>query len=1146
MYRRTRTLLIALLLLPGSALLLLTPAEAASFNYEVTSIPFAPIALGTDAQRQNLGDNGVTGAIPMNLTTTFFGDVTDLFWIGANGFITMITRPSDTGCCEGGVIPDQTPPNDLVAGFWTDIDPTGGDIRFQTLPAPSGSGAAKVLVVSYTNVPLKSDPLSLQTFQFQVYDNGVYEVHWTKVDSQGQIATVGIESADGRRGLQAFREANFERQNQAVRFTRVAIPSPAPIVDSVSPAIARPGQTVSVLGANFDEASVVSLGGTPASTAFVSTLRLDVLVPTLPPGPVDVTVTNADGVNATLVAGLEVRPPLDPDRPTYFLSNATLRMLDLGPNATTLTLSDETLSDELPIGFTVPFFGENVSTYWVASNGFLAFVTPPGTLGPNERHPFPDPREPNALLAGFWDDLDPGLGGTVRVATIAAPPDTGAGQVLVAEWRDVPLFGTPSATQRFQVHVYDDGVLEIHLERATTDGRLAIVGVEDVLGDTGVNAFVGTNRLLLATAFRLTPGIGVPPPVVASIAPTSGPVGTEVEIIGSNFAEGATVRVGNVTTTSTFVDAGLLRTAVPSLPEGPADVAVTNPDDQTAFLAGAFLVTSSPAPSGLAIAFASPAEGRAGDAFTAFGQGFQPGARLFLDGRALATTFVTTTSLRATVPSGLTGGAATLRVVNPDGQSATLPGGFTVLVGPRVSAVTTNVAFQGELIGILGSGFQEGFRLLLDEREVTQSLVSSSTLIEALVPVDLPAGLYDVTVLGAGRSSTLTNALLVREPADVAVTSLTVTRPHLQTGAVSIPLEILDGQAIKAVVRNLGSVAAENVTVTFTVREDEESPDLDDRPPVDRLFNVPETPPTVLTPVVIPRLGPGESHEVRATWRTSTVGDHVVRAEVAPTEGELALGNNAREERTHFILSGVRAFDHCDIISGPFGQCHVVYNKRITTSETKATDTHKAATASFDLRMRTPRFEFDGTDRIVHSSTTRPDGTITDCTVWRFFGGRGTMMVSMEAGDGIDGSLEVPTAVNRTSSGTSNISTTISLHVWNVEIGDPRSPSGRREIPPESKPTQPRDSYEYLPPDWKTLHVEGAGLKGDFTRCTVFSPEGQRTERFVYAALPSNLEQHEPSFHGVGTVQTLKVRYLISSQTTTNTPLRPPPVGDPL
>jgi hypothetical protein len=87
-------------------------------------------------------------------------------------------------------------------------------------------------------------------------------------------------------------------------------------------------------------------------------------------------------------------------------------------------------------------------------------------------------------------------------------------------------------------------------------------------------------------------GVIAPPPVVSSVAPTSGPAagGTAVVLTGTGFVAGAAVTVGGASATGVTVEGTTsIDATTPALSPGTLnDVSVTNPDTQSGALAAAF------------------------------------------------------------------------------------------------------------------------------------------------------------------------------------------------------------------------------------------------------------------------------------------------------------------------------------------------------------------------------------------------------------------------------------------------------------------------------------------------------------------------------------------------------------------------------
>jgi hypothetical protein len=178
-----------------------------------------------------------------------------------------------------------------------------------------------------------------------------------------------------------------------------------------------------------------------------------------------------------------------------------------------------------------------------------------------------------------------------------------------------------------------------------------------------------------------------PGPVVTGVAPGSGVNNTvtPISIEGYNFQDGASVSlVGRSLGQATFINAERLLATVPgSLAPGTGDLTVTNPDNQSGTLAGAFTVLSPDPPS---LTSVSPGQGPNDSPVTLdiLGANFAPEitASLRLDDTDVPLwdlVFVNSTRLRALVPVSTAMGLYDLVVINPDSQSAVLPGAYQVL-----------------------------------------------------------------------------------------------------------------------------------------------------------------------------------------------------------------------------------------------------------------------------------------------------------------------------------------------------------------------------------------------------------------------------------------------------------------------------------
>ena len=97
------------------------------------------------------------------------------------------------------ILPDPTLPNNVLAPFWTDLDPSaGGELRAGYL----GDGVSTWLILEWENVPTWSGD-EADTFQIWIGVNGVEDISFTYGpvgDGDTGYLTVGAENAFGNSG----------------------------------------------------------------------------------------------------------------------------------------------------------------------------------------------------------------------------------------------------------------------------------------------------------------------------------------------------------------------------------------------------------------------------------------------------------------------------------------------------------------------------------------------------------------------------------------------------------------------------------------------------------------------------------------------------------------------------------------------------------------------------------------------------------------------------------------------------------------------------------------------------------------------------------------------------------------------------------
>jgi hypothetical protein len=111
-----------------------------AFGYQGTAIPFALRNISASGTFVPLSDDQLSGAIALPFTFDFYGVTKTQIVISSNGFVTF--TPTSNGCCSGQPLPQADGINDLIAGFWEDLNAPQGNIRYQTAARQTGSSSS--------------------------------------------------------------------------------------------------------------------------------------------------------------------------------------------------------------------------------------------------------------------------------------------------------------------------------------------------------------------------------------------------------------------------------------------------------------------------------------------------------------------------------------------------------------------------------------------------------------------------------------------------------------------------------------------------------------------------------------------------------------------------------------------------------------------------------------------------------------------------------------------------------------------------------------------------------------------------------------------------------------------------------------------
>ena len=133
-----------------------------------------------------------------------------------------------------------------------------------------------------------------------------------------------------------------------------------------------------------------------------------------------------------------------------------------------------------PLPFPFTLYGKPYATAYITSNGQIMFENPDGWY--YNARPIPEAALPNALIAPYWNLLNPTLGGTIRHKTFGSEPN----RYWVAEWNSVPYYFDSLNTCTFEAILHEDGRIIFQYgdmgSGTYSNGSRATVGIEGATG----------------------------------------------------------------------------------------------------------------------------------------------------------------------------------------------------------------------------------------------------------------------------------------------------------------------------------------------------------------------------------------------------------------------------------------------------------------------------------------------------------------------------------------------------------------------------------------------------------------------------------------------------------------------------------------
>ncbi|UGS38856.1 IPT/TIG domain-containing protein [Capillimicrobium parvum] len=395
-----------------------------------------------------------------------------------------------------------------------------------------------------------------------------------------------------------------------------------------------------------------------------------------------------------------------------------------GPTGTTVTVNGTNFT-----GATAVAFNGRAATFTVASATKVTAKVPDGATTGRIKVTTPKGTATSAT------DFTPTL-----TVTSLAPASGPAGTVVTIAGAgfnpgSVVKFNGVTAAKTFKSATS----LTATVPATATTGKVTVTNTTGVAGTAASPA-----------AFTVT---APPAPSITSFTPTGGPAGTVVTITGRNLT-GASAVTFNAKAAPTFT--------VVSPTQIKATVPATATTGRIGVRTAGGTATSPGTFTMLAVTSLTPASGPTGSQVTIAGSGFNATSVVKFNGAKAVSTFVSATSLKATVPASATTGRVT--VSNPTGAvgTATSAASFTVTAPPvpKITTLSPGSGLTGAQVTITGSGFTGATAVSFNGLAAGTFTAASDTKVTATVPNGATTG--KVRVVAPGGTATSATDFTVR------------------------------------------------------------------------------------------------------------------------------------------------------------------------------------------------------------------------------------------------------------------------------------------------------------------------------------------------------------------------------------------------
>lgn len=457
------------------------------------------------------GPDSFSGPFEMPSPLTFYGGSYSDFYVSAKAFMGFI--PDGMATWFNTPIPSDAAPNAQIYVFWDDMNPvadSGGSVYY-------GTDEEGRLVLTWDHLRQYFDGPGWVTVQ-AVVDPANNQVLLNYQDFSPDMpltsCTVGIENEDGTVALQVLSDADPFTPSPGLTLQFDLAPPPDfwfgmdNFVQTMGSANESVTGTLTLyntgLSADSYQLSVVNsdgydvqteINGTPASVTPTiqpgGSIDIDIVVD-IPEIPVAAntfcTLTATSNGNGNLSNSGQMATQIvlvqgGPDGGGYFWSTTDADgsveyAWETMNNPVTVPLSDDNYAGPFDMGMTWTHYGSEYTQIYIASNGYIGFnETSMGSLSGQD---MPSTVAPNGVIAGFWDDLNPGAGGTVSYSV--------ENDMFIVQYDNVPEFGG-NGTVTYQIILdANEEAVRVNYQNLTVNMDWFTIGQENESGTQGFSA----------------------------------------------------------------------------------------------------------------------------------------------------------------------------------------------------------------------------------------------------------------------------------------------------------------------------------------------------------------------------------------------------------------------------------------------------------------------------------------------------------------------------------------------------------------------------------------------------------------------------------------------------------------------------------